>query len=74
MYIVVIAWTYVVFMMSITEQSAVAGVMTFLLYGAVPVTIILYLSGSAQRRRRRQLAEKPGEESIRMGNDSKPDA
>ncbi|QDD65321.1 hypothetical protein EJD96_14700 [Herbaspirillum seropedicae] len=54
MYIVAIAWLYVVFMMSITEQSAVAGVATFLLYGIFPFTVVLYLMGTPQRKRNRQ--------------------
>ncbi|MCA1325936.1 hypothetical protein [Herbaspirillum sp. alder98] len=58
MYIVAIAWLYVVFMMSITEQSAVAGVATFLLYGVFPLTIVLYLMGTPQRKRNRQRIEK----------------
>ncbi|WP_245200365.1 hypothetical protein [Herbaspirillum sp. LeCh32-8] len=58
MYIVAIAWLYVVFMMSITEQSAVAGVITFLLYGVFPLTIVLYLMGTPQRKRNRQKMEK----------------
>ena len=58
MYIVAIAWIYVVLMMSITEQSFIAGVMTFLLYGLLPLAIILYLTGVPERKRRRQLAEK----------------
>lgn len=58
MYIVAIAWLYVVFMMSITEQSAVAGVATFLLYGVFPLTIVLYLMGTPQRKRNRQKMEK----------------
>ncbi|MGS0740597.1 hypothetical protein ACVBEF_01990 [Glaciimonas sp. GG7] len=57
MYIVAIAWIYVVFMMAITEQSATAGVMTFLLYGVFPLTIVLYLIGTPQRKRNRQRAE-----------------
>lgn len=57
MYIVAIGWIYVVLMMSITEQSAVAGVITFLLYGVLPVSIILYLGGSKRRKRHRQAAE-----------------
>jgi hypothetical protein len=59
-YIVAIAWLYVVFMMSITEQTAVAGIMTFLLYGALPLTIVLYLMDTPRRKRNRQLAEKNG--------------
>lgn len=58
MYIVAIAWLYVVFMMSITEQSAVAGVVTFFLYGVFPLTIVLYLMGTPQRKRNRQNREK----------------
>lgn len=53
MYIVAIAWIYVVFMMSITEETVVAGVMTFALYGILPLTIILYIIGTPQRKRRR---------------------
>lgn len=58
MYIVAIGWIYVVLMMSITETSVIAGVMTFLLYGILPLTVILYLLATPERRRRRQAAEK----------------
>lgn len=58
MYIVAIAWIYVVLMMSITEHSVIAGVSTLLLYGVLPLGIILYLAGSPQRRRERAKAEK----------------
>ena len=61
LYLVAIAWVYVVLLMAMTEQSVVAGVMTFLLYCVVPLTVILYLMGTPQRKRRR-LAE----ESLRM--------
>jgi hypothetical protein len=52
MHIVAIGWMYVVLMMSLTETSFVAGVMTFVFYGAVPVGIIWYLSGPGKRRAR----------------------
>ncbi|WP_292933819.1 hypothetical protein [Noviherbaspirillum sp.] len=58
MYIVAIAWIYVVLMMSITEQSVIAGIMTFLLYGVLPLAIILYVMGSPRRKRDRANAEK----------------
>lgn len=57
MYIVAIAWIYVVLMMSITEHSIIAGIMTFLLYGVLPLMIILYLMGTPQRKRNRAKAE-----------------
>ena len=53
MYIVAIAWLYVILMMSITESTVVAGIMSFLLYGIVPVLIILYLMGAPRRKRAR---------------------
>ena len=64
MYIVVIGWIYVVLMMAITEDSVVAGIMTFLMYGVLPLAIILYLTGGRQRRRNRALLKKQSENSI----------
>jgi hypothetical protein len=64
MHIVVIAWIYVVLMMSITEHSVVAGIMTFLLYGVLPLSIILYLTGTGKRKRARQAAEKMRRSSV----------
>ncbi|HXA46075.1 MAG TPA: hypothetical protein VNW52_00490 [Burkholderiaceae bacterium] len=58
MYIVAIGWIYVVLMMSITETSIIAGVMTFVLYGILPLGVILYLLGTPERRRRRDALEK----------------
>jgi len=57
MYIVAIAWLYVVVLMSLTEASWVAGVATFLLYGVFPLAVLLYLMGTPQRRRNRQRRE-----------------
>lgn len=57
MYIVAIAWIYVVLMMSITEHSIVAGIMTLLMYGVLPLTIILYLMRTPHRKRQRQATE-----------------
>jgi biotin transporter BioY len=58
MYIVAIGWIYVVLMMSITETSVTAGAMTFLLYGILPLAVILYLMNTPQRRARRKEIEK----------------
>ncbi len=63
MHIVAIAWLYVVLMMSIAEHSLIAGIMTFLLYGALPLTIILYVMGAPQRRRKRNAEEKARREN-----------
>ncbi|MEN9867546.1 MAG: putative rane protein, partial [Pseudomonadota bacterium] len=44
--IVAIGWIFVVLLMSLTETSFVAGIMTFLLYGVLPLSIIFYIFGS----------------------------
>ncbi|MFC3108897.1 hypothetical protein ACFQAT_14330 [Undibacterium arcticum] len=54
MYIVAIAWIYVVLMMSLTETSFVAGIMTFFMYCVLPLIIILYLMGGSRRKRKRE--------------------
>lgn len=54
MHIAAVGWTYVILMMAITEDSAVAGIMTFLFYGVLPVSLILYFTSSGNRRRRRE--------------------
>lgn len=57
MYLVAIAWMYVVLMMAVAEalspQGTVLGaVFTLLLYGLLPLSILLYIMGTPLRRRR----------------------
>ena len=56
MWIVAVAWIYVVGLMSITEPSVVAGIMTFLGYCVLPLSILYYISGSKRRRLRNEAA------------------
>ena len=63
MLIVAIAWVYVVGLMALTEPSIVAGIMTFLIYCLVPLSILFYLTGSRGRKRRRAEAEKAAKPS-----------
>lgn len=56
MWIVAVAWIYVVGLMSITETTVVAGIMTFLFYCVLPLFILYYLSGSKGRRLRNEAA------------------
>lgn len=56
MYIVPIAWLYVAVMMSVAEATASNGsilgaIITFLLYGLLPVGLILYFMGAPGRKR-----------------------
>jgi hypothetical protein len=52
MLIVAVAWIYVVGLMSLTEPTIVAGIMTFLIYCVVPLSILFYITGSPGRKRR----------------------
>jgi hypothetical protein len=67
MYIVVIAWLFVVLMMAITEKSVTAGVMTMLLYGLAPCALLLWLIGTPHRwRTRRARMRDTQAESVRQ--------
>ena len=62
MYLIAIAWIYVVLMMAVAEalstQGTVLGaVITFVLYGVLPLSILMYILGTPGRRRLRQRAE-----------------
>ncbi len=54
MWIVAIGWMYVVTLMAATETSVVAGLMTFLFYGVLPLSLVLYLTGAWRRGRDRK--------------------
>jgi len=56
MWIVAIGWSYVVILMAATETSVTAGIMTFLLYCMIPLSILFYLTGGKRRKARRELA------------------
>ena len=56
MYLIVIAWIYVVFMMSIAEATNSNGTLlgalvTFVLYGVGPVALVVYLMGAPARNK-----------------------
>ena len=51
MYIVAIAWIYVVLMVSVMQTTFFRGVMTFIFTGILPLALLLFLIGTPQRRR-----------------------
>ena len=77
MYVVVIAWIYVVLMMSVAEATNTTGtvlgaMVTFALYGLLPVGLIVYLMGTPargrankQREQREQYAVQEAAENAR---------
>jgi hypothetical protein len=62
MYLVAIAWIYVVLMMAAAEAlspqgSLLGAFFTLLLYGALPLAIVLYIMATPGRRRALRAAE-----------------
>jgi len=58
MYLVLIAWFYVALMMAVAEATSPVGsvlgaVVTFLLYGALPMVVVGYIMGTPARKRAR---------------------
>lgn len=56
MYLIVIAWTYVTLMMAVAEATSPAGsllgaIITFALYGVLPMGILVYILGTPSRKR-----------------------
>lgn len=56
MYLIVIAWFYVTAMMAVAEAASPQGsllgaAITFVLYGALPMAILIYILGTPQRKR-----------------------
>jgi hypothetical protein len=79
MYLIVIAWLYVALMMAVAEATSpigtvVGGIFTFVLYGAGPVALVVYLM-RAPARRRAIKAREAAELAARAGAGSvEPDA
>ena len=62
MYLVVIPWLYVVLMMTVAEATGPNGtvlgaIVTFFLYGLLPLSLVVYLMLAPQRRRARRERE-----------------
>ena len=62
MFLVAIAWMYVVLMVAVVEATSAQGTLlgalfTLLLYGLLPLGIVLYLIASPARRRQRRAQE-----------------
>ncbi|NUZ05052.1 hypothetical protein HQN59_04670 [Schlegelella sp. ID0723] len=70
MYLVAIAWMYVVVMMAAAEASAANGTVlgalfTLLFYGVLPLSIAIYLMRTPARRKARAAAEAAAQAAAR---------
>lgn len=82
MYLIPMAWIYVALMMAIAEATnsngtVLGGIMTFVLYGLLPVGLVVYLMGSSSRRKTikaREAAELEAYRAAQASASSHPDA
>jgi len=78
MYIVAIAWIYVALMMAVVEATNTTGtvigaIVTFILYGVAPVSLVVYLMRSPNRKR--AIKEKEAlEAALHQQNSLAPDS
>ena len=76
MYIVPIAWLYVALMMSVAEATntngtVLGGILTFILYGILPTSIIVYVMGAPNRKKARLAEEEAQNKVTQLQNDDK---
>ncbi|HZY19287.1 MAG TPA: hypothetical protein VFE82_12465 [Ramlibacter sp.] len=75
MYLIAIGWMYVVVMMAVAEATSRNGtvlgaIFTFLLYGVVPLALLMYIMGTPARKkaiRAREMAEQRERETAASG-------
>lgn len=70
-HLVVIAWLYVVVMMAVAEATSTTGTLlgafvTFVLYGLLPIALVVYLMMSPARRRANKARELAEQEAARQ--------
>jgi membrane protein implicated in regulation of membrane protease activity len=75
MYIVAIAWMFVVLLMTAAEATSTQGSLlgaffTLLLYGLIPLSVLLYIMGTPARKRARLRAEQAAQAQTAVGQDS----
>ena len=80
MHIVALAWMFVVVLMALTEATSSQGTVlgaffTLLLYGVLPLALVLYLLGTPMRRRAQRAADAAAPQALPSdGSGDLPDA
>ena len=79
MHLVVIAWLYVALMMAVAEATSpigtiVGAVLTFVLYGVAPVSLVVYVMSTPARKRAIKAREAAELAERRAAASDEPDA
>jgi hypothetical protein len=70
MYIVAIGWLYVTLLIAANEPTIVTGIVSFIFYGLLPCSLLLWLAGSKARRQRRAHRESLANQRLDDGDRS----
>jgi hypothetical protein len=78
MYLLILGWLYVALMMAAAEAANPAGtvlgaIITFVLYGAVPVALLAYLLSWPARKKSREAANRVAEKQLSPDSGSDAD-
>ena len=78
MYLVAVGWLYVALMMAVAEAThsdgtVVGAFFTFVLYGVLPVCLVMYLMGTPARRKRLREREAAELAQRRAADSAAPD-
>lgn len=79
MYIVIIGWLYVSMMMAVAEATnsngtVLGAIFTFLLYGAAPVALVVYLMRAPGRRKATKARDAAAWAAQKAAASAEPDA
>jgi hypothetical protein len=72
MYIIAIGWLWVTLLMAATEPNLVASVLSFVFYGLLPCSLLLWLLGTPARRKRQRQAEATNDSAVSATNPTNP--
>lgn len=78
MYLIVIAWLYVTLMMALaeafsTQGSVLGAIITFVMCGALPMSLLVYIMGTPLRRKAKRREEQLNP-TVSTGSMTQPDA
>lgn len=78
MYLVIIGWLYVAVMMAVAEATNSSGsilgaIVTFFLYGLMPVALVFYLMSRSTRRKAAKQTENSAKDTPKANSDDQAD-
>ena len=68
MYIVAIGWLYVTLLVAANEPTLIAGIISFVFYGLLPCSLLIWLGGTRARRQRRAHRESLANQRLHNGD------